>query len=291
MSSFSKTCHTFAVALASLLATEFGYADSYTVSGYTFEKPHNVSHDSSSDSGSSQHERSGVREVEEESEPDTRASEEAYREQQAAQRRLEKQRQKELAKIELRRVKSNEEMIAEWLRVATATPTVKHQELPIFIPITNPRAEIRLKTLETSIEGPTAQVEFLRNEARSEYFWFQMNQYDLYWGAIGAGLDPTGTQPDLDATASEAADHLRRYLEILRKLESINHTAEYAQKRYDQRVKLLTFLRSRSYNVETSISTAKTDIYPPRDEFGPWSEEELLKEGVRCKFDFKGICR
>jgi len=144
--------------------------------------------------------------------------------------------------------------------------------------------------LEAAIEDPNHSVGVLREEAREEYYWFAANQYDLFWGAFWGGMDPTGQQSSLDETAMEAREHFNKYLEIVRKLESITHTAEYARQRYEERVRYLSFARSGHFNATVSDDTAKTDIYPPADDFHPWSEDEIIKQGVRCRFNTAGKC-
>jgi hypothetical protein len=145
--------------------------------------------------------------------------------------------------------------------------------------------------LEVAIEDSSHRVAVLREEAREEYYWFVANQYDLMWGAFWGGMDPTGQQSPLDETAMEAREHFNKYLEIVRRLESITHTAEYARQRYEERLRYLSFARSGNFNVGVSDETAKTDIYPPADDFHPWSEDEIIKQGVRCTFDLHGICK
>jgi hypothetical protein len=261
------------------IAAETALADTYTVSGLTFEKPHLT--------GSGTREDREVSRVDRER-PDppenTGPSAREIAREQAAEARA---RAKQLKAIELQRVQSNEEKIGFLLRQAASRPLAPPPPIVLHV---GPEPEItaRRESLQTAIESPEHRVPALREQAREEWYWFQVNQMDLMWGAIGAGLDPTGPQPPLDDTAREAREHLANYIELVKELESITHTREYAEQRYQERVRWLKFERSSAYNVNNSDSTAKTDIYPPSDTFAPWSEDEIIRHGRRCTFDYSG---
>lgn len=266
------------IVAVSLAATP-AFAQTYNVSGYTFNKPQNIS----SGTASGQREYRAVRGVQN-AQPDARIPDQPSPEEQAENQRRVWLQQEQI------RIETNQRKLAAQLAGAASTPTIQRNVFIINKP-TEFMIANRERTLEQAIEDPGHRVGALREQAREEWYWFSVNQYDLMWGVLGAALDPTGEQAPLDDTAREARDHLEKYLEIVRNLESITHTAEYAEKRYQQRMKLLTFARRGSYNVNVSADTAKTDIYPPEEEFHPWSEDELIRQGTRCTFDMAGECR
>ncbi len=262
-------------ATALLFAAAPASSDTFTVSGYTFQKP-------SYGSGFGQRENRAVRQLES-TEPVRFNVTPSPEEQAAAQQKaLEEQRKQQ--------IQANQQWLEVQLSKAAYTKPVQQSVIPPYIP-NQAEIEIRQSGLEAAIEDPGRRVGVLREEAREEWYWFAANQYDLMWGGFWAGMDPTGQQSPLDETAMEAREHFNKYLEIVRKLESITHTAEYARQRYEERVRYLRYAGGGHFNATVSDETAKTDIYPPADDFHPWSEDEIIKQGVRCTFNAAGKCR
>lgn len=133
-------------------------------------------------------------------------------------------------------------------------------------------------------------VVLLRKEAQEEWYWFTVNQFDVMTAAFWAGVsrDPMG--PPVDAMAAEARQRLRKYLVIVRELESITHTAQLAEQRYEHRVQNLRVARQGSYAILQSQGTLTTDLYPPSD-LAPWSDDERVRQGAKCIFDRAGKLR
>lgn len=268
-------------ATALLFAAAPASSDSFTVSGYTFQKPSNGA-------GFGQRENRAVQQFQSTA-PVSATVVHSPEEQAAAQAAVQAAaQQKALQDQEKQRIQTNLQSLEVQLS-ASSTTAVPRTVLHINTPKEDEIAT-RQHNLEVAIEDTSHSVGVLREEAREEYYWFAANQYDLYWGAFWGGMDPTGQQSPLDETAMEARDHFNKYLAIVRKLESITHTAEYARQRYEERVRYLSFARSGDFNAAVSDETAKTDIYPPADDFHPWSEDEIIKQGVRCKFNAAGKC-
>lgn len=150
------------------------------------------------------------------------------------------------------------------------------------------RGQTCTPTLSMREDTPQQQVERLRDEARSEWHWFTLSQFDVMTAAFWAayGYDPKarpGEDPDVESMWREARRHLANWLDVQHRIEAITHDKEMARQRYEERVRNFVVARKGSYAVDVSLGTAKADMYPPTD-FSPWANDEQARENARCIF-------
>ena len=137
-------------------------------------------------------------------------------------------------------------------------------------------------------DSPQQQLQRLGDEARSEWYWFTVNHFDVmtaaFWAAYGYNPKAAkGEDPAVDSMWREARERLGKWVEVQRRIEAITHDSEIARQRYEERVRNFTVARKGSYAVAVSPDTAKADMYPPTD-FSPWAKDDEARKNGRCIF-------
>ena len=138
-----------------------------------------------------------------------------------------------------------------------------------------------LKKPEPTLESSN-DLQRQEDEARQELYWLH---YHLFVIATASRSNKPEDMP-VDWELDEAREHLSRYIELVRNIESVTHTAQIAQERYQQRVRNMEVAREKgSYYVRQSQGTVTTDAMPSTTDFAPWTADDLIRNGRKCTFD------
>lgn len=138
--------------------------------------------------------------------------------------------------------------------------------------------------------GGKEQLARLKDRARSEWYWFALNNFDVMTAAFWAAVSGDGSGPPVDEAAREAKEHLAAYLETVRQIEEITHSRQVALERYQARLRNLAVARKGPYSVNPSRGSVSG---VPSSDFESWAADDRARQGAKCIFDATGtlVCR